>query len=83
MTGHFLPQYFTVLPFYNDLTETLNDLHAPLISHFLYADDIVIFVRTNLFEATKLKQILNAYCLWCPLIFKNQLSFFLKRPLFL
>lgn len=38
--------------------------NVPLISHLLYTNDVVIFLRANVSEASTMKQILDQYYLW-------------------
>lgn len=54
---------------------------ASPISHLLYVDDVVIFLRANLTEASTMKHILDKYFLWSSQIINLQKStiFFSKN----
>lgn len=36
----------------------------PQITHLMYTDDLVIYCKINIQEATKVKKALDLYCLW-------------------
>lgn len=56
--------------------------HSPTISHLLYADDIVMFMRANENEAIKIRKILEIYCTWSDQrINKQKSTFFSSKTL--
>lgn len=68
------------------LAETLNALHGVKItshvlpiSHLIYANNNIIILWVNLFEATNLKQIMDAYNLWfAQLLSQASITTFIK-----
>lgn len=63
--------YFDLLSRFITRAESIGDIHgvkisqeSPLISHLMFADDLLIFCRANTIEVKKVKRCLNVYCTW-------------------
>lgn len=56
-------------------------VHAPWISHLLFADDCLIFMRADGRSVTCLNEILEAYCLGSVQQANKQKKFYLIQPI--